>query len=114
MQNIDFYQIHLDRVSRSFAFCIRKLDLPFRQWVSLSYLLCRALDTIEDTVWDDLRSRDVQFSEFEKFIEVLPSRPAVNQWCARFPAAVNQGERKLLEDAYLLFEDLHELPGQVR
>ena len=49
MQTISFYQTHLDRVSRSFAFCIKKLESPLRQWVSLAYLLCRVLDTVEDS-----------------------------------------------------------------
>src|SRR5204862_458636 len=48
MRSPEFYQGHLDAVSRSFALCIPQLAAPFRQHVALSYLLLRVLDTVED------------------------------------------------------------------
>jgi farnesyl-diphosphate farnesyltransferase len=39
----------LDRVSRTFALTIRMLQEPFRTYASAAYLLCRSLDTIEDS-----------------------------------------------------------------
>ncbi len=57
LKEAEFYQTHLDRVSRSFAFCIRQLPDPLRGWVGLSYLLCRILDTIEDSPCPPSRSR---------------------------------------------------------
>ena len=56
MSEIAYYQPHLDRVSRSFAFCIARLEGEMREWVSLSYLLCRLLDTVEDAPWADPRA----------------------------------------------------------
>jgi hypothetical protein len=114
MQSLDFYQMHLNRVSRSFAFCILKLDSPLRQWVSLSYLLCRAVDTIEDTPWNDFNARSLAFNEFENFIKVLPSQLELKQWSDRFSSQVSPGEKALLADAIYFFEDFHDLPKPVR
>jgi phytoene/squalene synthetase len=114
MQAIHFYQNHLDRVSRSFAFCIQELPEPLRQWTSLSYLLCRALDTVEDSLWPRATDRDQQYEDFERFLGSLPSREAVALWTERFPASVPQSERDLARDAFLLFDDLHGLPVAVR
>src|SRR4051794_6368635 len=114
MQDIEYYQIRLDRVSRSFAFCIRELQEPLRGWVSLSYLLCRALDTIEDAPWGSAFDQNSQYEAFESFLKVSPSKREVQQWCSRFPLSIPEGEKFLIEDASFLFEDLHALPKNVR
>jgi phytoene/squalene synthetase len=114
MQSIDFYQSHLNRVSRSFAFCIQKLDSPLRQWTSLSYLLLRVLDTVEDSPWDSIALRSSHYEEFESFIRSNPKKSAVSEWSADFPDAIPEGEKSLLVDVSLLFQDLHELPNSVR
>jgi phytoene/squalene synthetase len=114
MKDIAFYQSHLDRVSRSFAFCIRKLEPPLRQWVSLSYLMCRILDTVEDSPWTDHDVRDSQYEEFEKFLIAPSDDETIHRWCERFPMSIPEGERALLKDAHLILEDLHESPVPVR
>ena len=114
MQEISFYQNHLDQVSRSFAFCIKKLDSPFRQWISLSYLLCRVLDTIEDSPWEDVSLRNSQYAEFESFLNQAPSPAVVSAWSAKFPKAIPESEKGLLNQAFILFDDLHGLTEQVR
>ena len=53
MRSGEFYQRHLDGVSRSFALCIPQLDQPFQERVALSYLLLRVLDTVEDAPFAD-------------------------------------------------------------
>ena len=63
------YQNHLNRVSRSFAFCIERLEGDFREWVGLSYLLCRILDTVEDAPWPSRQDREQAFARFEDFLE---------------------------------------------
>ena len=93
MQSVDFYQSHLNRVSRSFAFCIQKLDPPLRQWVSLSYLLCRVLDTVEDSLWSSVALRSGQYEDFESFIRSFPNKTDVHEWSARFPG-LDSGGRK--------------------
>lgn len=117
MRDLSFYQAHLDRVSRSFAFCIQKLEPPYRQWVSLSYILCRTLDTVEDSLWTGLDAKDLrasQYAEFESFLDKLPSEAAVQAWTWRFPESIPEGEKLLLKDAYAFFTDLHSLPPKVR
>jgi phytoene/squalene synthetase len=114
MRDSRFYPGHLERVSRSFAFCIEKLEEPFRGWVSLSYLLCRVLDTVEDALWPEPRARAGQFGEFLKFLDALPDRPAVESWTGRFPSTISPGERALLADSRALLEELHELPERIR
>ncbi len=110
----DFYQTHLDRVSRSFAFCIRQLPEPLHAWVGLSYLLCRIVDTIEDSTWPAL---DQQFSVFRAFDESLSSAEAARRlvgWSERFPDSLPESERHLLNDASRLLLDYHTLPPHVR
>lgn len=107
------YQNHLDRVSRSFAFCIARLEGDFRGWVGLSYLLCRILDTVEDALWSNKEMRDEAFSQFEKFLSEAPSESEVKTWADSFPE-VPAGERTLLLDSVRIFADLHSLPPLVR
>jgi len=111
MQGIDFYQQHLDRVSRSFAFCIQKLNDPFRRHVSLAYLLCRVLDTIEDSAWTTTAQQLHQYAAFEQFLKTLPSPESVQAWAKDFPTSIPDSERALAQDAFLLFQDLHDLPA---
>lgn len=113
MQPVQFYQAHLDRVSRSFAFCIEQLSSPLREWVSLSYLLCRILDTIEDAPWRDTRLKSDHFHEFQKFIRSRPSEDEVRRWALSFPN-VPPGEEKLLAEALLIFADLNSFSPSVR
>jgi phytoene/squalene synthetase len=114
MSTIDFYQNHLNRVSRSFAFCIQKLESPLREWVSLSYLLCRTLDTVEDSPWENVEIRASQYSEFDSFIRKGGKKNQISQWASRFPDAIPEGETTLLLDASVLFKELHGLPAEVR
>src|SRR4051794_14823635 len=104
MQEISFYQTHLDRVSRSFALCIQKLTPAMRHWTSLSYLLCRALDTIEDSTWASSELQEIQYFEFENFIQTLPDRARVQKWALAFPDLIPSGEKELLKDTYLLLD----------
>lgn len=114
MGTIDRYQAHLDRVSRSFAFCIARLDGDLRAWVSLAYLLCRALDTVEDAVWDSESSQKRAFAAFDGFLRAVPTRDEVAGWSALFPTALPEGEKALLADSYFLFQELHALPEAPR
>ncbi|HEY8279831.1 MAG TPA: squalene/phytoene synthase family protein [Bdellovibrionota bacterium] len=107
------YQKHLDRVSRSFAFCIARLEGDLRAWVGLSYLLCRILDTVEDALWPDSDSKNRAFAGFEGFLREQPSEAAVSDWAALFPS-VSEGERELLADSCRIFSDLHALSPEVR
>jgi phytoene/squalene synthetase len=113
MSETDFYQKHLDRVSRSFAFCIARLDGEMRDWVSLSYLLCRILDTVEDAPWESREAQDAAFTRFRDFLDTPPPEEATRAWAASFPAGTDAGELLLIQDAHRCFANLHALPESV-
>lgn len=112
MLSADFYQEHLDRVSRSFAFCIQQLPSPLRDWVGLSYLLCRVVDTIEDAPWND---GNLQRSAFQCFDESLERASQVEGLLALNSSlsGISDGERDLLKVAPALMRDYHQLPASV-
>ncbi|MCC7405012.1 MAG: squalene/phytoene synthase family protein, partial [Bdellovibrionales bacterium] len=114
MSGVEFYQKHLDRVSRSFAYCISKLDTPLRGWVSLTYLICRILDTVEDAPWRKLSQQLRQFGEFDGFLTAPPVDERMADWQQAFPSEIPEGERLLLMDSTLIFKDLHAVPLTVR
>jgi phytoene/squalene synthetase len=108
----EFYQQHLDRVSRSFAFCIRQLPEPLRDWVSLSYLLCRTLDTIEDAKWNSDSEQIKAFHAFDAALKRIEDAGVLQT--LTLPPDVPQSEEQLLKDSPVLFEDFHKLGGGVR
>jgi hypothetical protein len=85
-----------------------------RDWTSLSYLICRVLDTIEDSPWKDFSLRSRQFDEFARFLEGFYDHNSVASWSERFPKSIPQSERKLLSESFYLFNDLYEFPPEVR
>lgn len=107
MQSIDFYQSHLERVSRSFALCIPFIDGQLRLSVSLCYLLCRLLDTVEDALWEKEENQEKSFTDFDHFICSLPKEEEVKKWAESFPSTIPSSEKQLLADAFLIFSDLH-------
>lgn len=114
MMETEFYQGHLDRVSRSFAYCISQLDAPLRGWVSLTYLICRILDTVEDAPWKRLSEQLRQFGQFDEFLLNPPPPELVRSWNQQFPQEIPEGEKILLRDSALVFGDLHGTPLTVR
>lgn len=114
MQPVSFYQDHLNRVSRSFAFCIARLEGDLRLWVSLSYLLCRVLDTVEDVSWPETSAQKKAFEDFNSFLISPPSFTALQAWLQLFPASIPSAELLLLQDSALLFQDLAGLPLPVQ
>lgn len=114
MRSEEFYQRHLDAVSRSFALCIPQLDRPFGPRVALSYLLLRVLDTVEDATFPDRRLQQRQFGAFRQFLAERPSRAQVDAFRSSFPAGITDGERNLLADTEAFIEDYHGLPAEPR
>lgn len=109
-----FHQPHLERVSRSFAFGISRLEPRLQASVGLGYLICRLLDTVEDATWSSAKTQLEAFKEFETFvtsfgISEATDRAAVAAWAARFPATVSPGERLLLDDAAEVFGEFASL-----
>ncbi|HEY8271525.1 MAG TPA: squalene/phytoene synthase family protein [Pseudobdellovibrionaceae bacterium] len=114
MQSKDFYQSHLDRVSRSFAFCIARLDGDLRIQISLSYLLLRLLDSIEDAIWESPQSQGESFEIFNRFMQESPQESLWQNWVQRVPNTLPLVERDLLVDSLSLFRELHQLPPNVK
>ncbi len=114
LKDAEFYQTHLDRVSRSFAFCIRQLPDPLRSWVGLSYLLCRILDTVEDSPWLSKPEQKRAFALFDQALLHVERCDALQGWSAMFSMDINSHERALLDDAAVILRDLHKLPPEVR
>lgn len=108
------YQDHLNRVSRSFSFCIARLEGDFQQWVALSYLLCRILDTVEDAKWLSVGAQEQAYRLFHRFLHSDPSTEELAQWVDSFPPSLPEGEKILLQDSQSIFQDLHLLPKNVQ
>jgi phytoene/squalene synthetase len=114
MRSPEFYQRHLDAVSRTFALCIPRLDPPFRERVALSYLLLRVLDTVEDAPFSDRLLQQRQFNSFRQFLQARPTRSQIDSFRAGFPAGLTEGETALLADADSFLEDAYDLPADAR
>jgi phytoene/squalene synthetase len=114
MRSPEFYQGHLDAVSRSFALCIPQLAAPFRQHVALSYLLLRVLDTVEDASFADKLHQQRQFTAFRQFLARPPTGAQVAAFNASFPDSISDGERTLLADTGTFLEDAYGLPAAAR
>ena len=66
MTDVEWCRSILPRVSRTFAVGIQMLPAPLEAWITTGYLLCRVVDTVEDTVdipWDTRRRLFTSFEE---------------------------------------------------
>jgi len=116
MQPYWFYHQHLDRVSRSFSFCILELSEDTKRWVALSYLLFRVLDTIEDACWMNAEDQLVTFKQFQEFLSASNhwEEGDIQHWLKRFPDTILPSEQLLLADLSLLLTDLETLPSAIQ
>ena len=114
MQPIDFYHQHLEKVSRSFSFCIMQLSSPAREWIALSYLLCRIVDTIEDSSWADEQLQTDAFKTLQLFLDTSLSAADFQSWLQIFPKTIVLAEQQLLVDLPLLLSDKNELPVAIQ
>jgi phytoene/squalene synthetase len=69
MTDLDWCRGILPRVSRTFALGIQMLPTPFDAWITTGYLLCRVVDTVEDTPNIDWDTRRRLFTAFEEAIQ---------------------------------------------
>jgi phytoene/squalene synthetase len=118
-QEVNFYQQHLEKVSRSFAYCIQQMDSPLREWTSLTYLLCRVLDTVEDSAWP---SKQVQLQKIKDFLPLFKTKgisdtqalSEVQSWARGFSREITQAERALIQDLPKLIGDFKKYPPEVQ
>jgi phytoene/squalene synthetase len=110
-----FHAPHLERVSRSFAYGISRLEPDLKAPVGLGYLICRILDTIEDAPWSSGPEQEAAFREFQIFLTDASSSPeSLAKWAGRFPAQIPPGERLLIDDAPTVFAEFASLNAQER
>lgn len=115
MLSVNFYQNHLNQVSRSFAFCIERLKSPLRERVSLMYLFCRVIDTAEDIPWAQSEMRKKFFADFRLALKEeasIDSLPSYND--SLFVTKLSSEEKSLLEDMPKLFAEYWQLTRGVR
>lgn len=62
--SVELMYEHLNKVSRSFALTIPLIPNPLRDCISLAYLLCRVVDTVEDDARAPLVDRITWLSDF--------------------------------------------------
>lgn len=109
---------HLVRVSRSFAFCIARLEAPLNRQVGLSYLICRILDSVEDAQWLDRNLQAKAFEEFISFLkmDIMSDIAPVEQWAERVIGETKLPEHEILlmKDAGLVFQALWSERPRVR
>lgn len=110
----EYYQHHLDKVSRSFAACIAQLEQPLRRYVSLTYLVCRVLDSVEDARWKRLSEQLTAFKLFNGLLDDPKMVKRLDLIQVPIPAGLTPGEEELIKDAKMLFEDLHDSPVPVK
>lgn len=117
----EFNQAHLNRVSRSFAWCIQELEEPLRQQVGLSYLICRIVDTVEDAPWpnEQLKSERVhpQSKVMMKLLEALKNKIDQTELVSvlgLIPKQIPEGEKMLLAEAETIFDQYWEMDFKAR
>ena len=110
----EFYQTHLDRVSRSFAFCIARLNSPLRESIGLAYILCRLVDTVEDAIWLNVEDQKASFRKFDSFMRKMPTSAELKEWIGSIPTTIPESEKLLLAESECFFSDFHELDLKTR
>ncbi|MEC9390586.1 MAG: squalene/phytoene synthase family protein [Myxococcota bacterium] len=66
MNDLNWCRAMLPKVSRTFALGIQMLPAPFEEWLTVGYLLCRVVDTVEDTQGIDWATRRRLFNAFDE------------------------------------------------
>ena len=114
----------LQHTSRSFVAGILQLRAPLSERIGLSYLLCRLLDTFEDSTHIPVPLRRESLALCRRLIELLAIDPdealrLLEQWNAvvrpdqGWPG-VDAWEVRLLREAPLLFRELATWPPEYR
>lgn len=106
------YKRHLEKVSRSFAFCIEELKDDFKTHVGLAYLLFRILDTIEDAQWEKSTQQREAFNNFNLLLED-PSQLAPFKARMTVPSAP-QAEIELINESDKLLNDFYALDTHIK
>ncbi len=111
-----FIESHLSKVSRSFALAIRVLDQPLRDYVGLSYLLFRVLDTVEDAKWESRNLQEEGFSRIDLIITEKTNIEHFHKFLIQNTdsMSISVGEKSLLSDLEQLIDLLSKLPKDIQ
>ncbi len=101
------YKKHLEKVSRSFAFCIEELKPDLQKHVGLAYLLFRILDTIEDAKWTDTSKQKEAFRSFNLLTDDLSELNTFKE-LMKCPVAP-EAEVTLIKESDRFWQDYHSL-----
>ena len=106
----------LPAVSRTFALGIALLRDPLRDQVGVSYLICRILDTIEDTPSLDARKREELLSRAAEELlgdaDWLPCAQAIEDVFSS--PSLSAPDHDLCRQAPLILETFHSFPEEVK
>ncbi|MGE0431743.1 MAG: squalene--hopene cyclase [Planctomycetota bacterium] len=107
---------HLVNVSRSFALGIQAMDSPLRERICHAYLVCRILDTIEDYGEIPAVDRaDLLTRAARELFDPAARKPLLADIRAAFDGVpVTEGERGLLDDMDLVFDEYDAFAPAVR
>lgn len=99
------------QLSRTFALTIPKLPPGLREPVSVAYLLCRAVDTIEDSTLDDPRAKATQLKNLLAALDdPLVARDVSERLAAEISGRVTPEELGLIERLPELLAVLNAFP----
>jgi 4,4'-diapophytoene synthase len=99
------------QLSRTFAFTIPKLPSGLKEPVSVAYLLCRAVDTIEDSKLEDPTVKASQLEEFLAALgDPLAAQDVSKRWASEIAGRVTPEELVLIERLPDLLAVLNEFP----
>ncbi|MFW5740331.1 MAG: squalene/phytoene synthase family protein, partial [Myxococcota bacterium] len=107
------WELHLEKTSRTFALAIPLLDEPLRREVTLSYLLFRVADTLEDaSTWPaSLRSESLRTcAKLIRQGDGADVQKQASRWLSHGVTA-HAGYQALLEAFPELLEDTRRLPA---
>ncbi len=100
----------LPAVSRTFALGIQTLPGPYESWITIGYLLCRIVDTIEDTPGLCWTERSDLFGRFDAALLSGDAQPFLDK-CTVLP---DSPEGQLARHLHRVLNPLNECPEPVR
>lgn len=112
----EYLSATMERVSRSFALVVPCLEAPLQDYFATAYLLCRALDNIEDCT----RPLDWQKQRFAEFTQLLwepqTARAQLSVWGADQWPGLSEDERALMtvEGGWSLWSIYETFPARTR
>ncbi len=111
-----YLNVHMKKVSRSFALVVSNLEEPLEQYMATAYLICRVVDNIEDCTqpysWQEKR-----FEEFSVMLEQPDmALDVLGAWNREFWPGLTADERRLMgpDDGLALWQIYGQIPKRAR